>query len=123
MRVAMDRATFEGLVSQALEELPEQFLNKLENVDLVVESWPSKQTLTSLGMRAGGLLFGLYQGVPKTKRTGSTLLPDKITIFAGPILLVCKNELEVKDKVAEVVRHEIAHHFGLSERSIRKTGH
>jgi len=119
----MDRVTFEGLVSQALEELPEQFLNKLENVDLVVESWPSQQTLTSLGIGAGGLLFGLYQGVPKTKRTGSTLLPDKITIFAGPILLVCKNEGEVKDKVAEVVRHEIAHHFGLGERSIRKTGH
>lgn len=119
----MTREEFEKLVTQAIEGLPEKFLDRLDNIVIMVESWPSPQTLQHIGVRPRGLLFGLYQGTPKTKRTKGTVFPDKITIFAGPILVVSRTKDDVRNKVSSVVKHEIAHHFGLDEASIRKTGH
>lgn len=119
----MNREEFEELVNQAIDNLPKKFLDKLDNLDIVVEAWPNSQILEDIGIKPGGLLFGLYQGTPPTKRTKGTIFPDKITLFAGPILAVSRTHEEVKKKVASVVKHEIAHHFGLDESSIRKTGH
>ena len=119
----MTREEFEKLISQTIENLPQPFLDKLDNVSIVLESWPTAQQLKSTGVSPRGLLFGLYHGVPQTKRRrGNPIMPDKITIFAGPILMVCKSEGEIKEKVAGVVKHEIAHHFGLNEEEIRRTG-
>jgi predicted Zn-dependent protease with MMP-like domain len=102
--------------------LPPEFQRKLENVDIVVEEWP---TLGQLG-RAKHIhptqLLGLYQGVPQTKRGRGygLVLPDKISIFQKPIEAQCRFDDEIEAKVGEVVRHEIAHHFGLDERTLRK---
>ncbi len=117
----MDRETFEKLVKEALNQLPGEFQEKLENVAVVVEDWPTEEQLASVGIRPPGTLFGLYHGVPKTKR-GSyySALPDKISIFAGPILATGTNPEAVKERVKQVVRHEIAHHFGFSEEKVRK---
>ncbi len=117
----MDRKTFERLVKEALNELPEEFQEKLENVAVVVEEWPTPAQLALARIRPPGTLLGLYHGVPKTKR-GSyySALPDKITIFAGPILATSPNQEAVKERVKQVVRHEIAHHFGFSEQKVRK---
>lgn len=119
----MKRQEFEALVGDALDNLPQEFLKKLDNVDIVIEAWPSSQILKNLRIGPGGLLFGLYQGTPKVRRTKGTLFPDKITLFAGPILAISRTPQEIKDKVTSVVKHEIAHHFGMDEHSIRKTGH
>lgn len=119
----MNREEFEQLVKEAIEDLDQEFLEKLDNLDLVIEPWPTRQQLTEAKVPQGNLLFGLYQGTPKTKRTAGSIFPDKITIFAGPILAVSHNLEEVKKRVRSVVKHEIAHHFGLDEVSIRKTGH
>ncbi len=108
----MKDSEFERLVQQALTNLPSFFKEKLDNVDVVVEDWPSEN------FSQGRLLLGLYQGVPKTKRTsGYTMaLPDKITIFKGPIELVSRGDEEaIKDLVVDTVQHEIAHHFGISD--------
>ena len=119
----MTRKEFEKLISQAVDDLPQTFKDKLDNVSIVLEEWPTAQQLQSTGVSPRGLLFGLYHGVPQTKRRRSNpIMPDKITIFAGPILMVCNGEEEIKDKVTSVVKHEIAHHFGLNEDEIRKTG-
>ena len=117
----MDREIFEKLVQEALNELPEVFQEKLENVAVVVESWPTAEQLASVGIRPPSTLFGLYHGVPKVKR-GSfySALPDKITIFAGPILATSQTPEAVKTRVKQVVQHEIAHHFGFDEAKIRK---
>lgn len=117
----MDRETFEKLVKKALNELPEEFQEKLENVTMVVEEWPTAEELTSVGVKPPETLFGLYHGVPKVKR-GSyySALPDKITIFAGPILAVSYTPEAVKERVRQVVLHEIAHHLGFDETKIRK---
>lgn len=119
----MKREEFEQLVSDAIDELPKEFLDKLDNVAITVEDWPTFEQLRKLKIGPRGLLFGLYQGTPKTKRSGNVIFPDKITIFAGPILMVSRSPETLKKKVIQVVRHEIAHHFGMDEHSIRKTGH
>lgn len=117
----MNRETFEKLVQEALNELPEIFQEKLENVAVVVEEWPTPEQLVSVGIKPPRTLFGLYHGVPKVKR-GSfySALPDKITIFAGPILATSQTAEAAKARVKQVVQHEIAHHFGLSEEKVRK---
>ena len=117
----MTREEFEKLVQEALSELPEEFQEKLENVAVVVEDWPTAEQLASVDIRPPETLFGLYHGVPKVKR-GSfySALPDKITIFAGPILATNQAAEAVKARVKQVVQHEIAHHFGFNEAKIRK---
>jgi len=117
----VDKNSFEKLVEEAVSELPRQFQEKMENVEIVIEDWPTPAQLASVGLPPNSLLFGLYHGVPKTKR-GSyySALPDKISLFAGPILALNKTPEAVKNRVKQVVRHEIGHHFGMSEKEIRK---
>lgn len=113
----MDRKSFEEQVSKALEDLPKFFKEKLENVEVTVEDWPAPR------FSKGRLLLGLYQGVPKTVRGGSYtfVLPDKITIFQGPIEFVSRGREEIiKDIVIETVQHEIAHHLGISDARLRE---
>ena len=112
---------FEELVADALDDLPEEFLQKLDNIDIVVEDEPSEDDLERLGIRPPNTLLGLYHGVPRNRRGRgyASVLPDKITIYKKPIESLCRNDEELKEKVREVVIHEIGHYFGLSEREIR----
>lgn len=116
----MNQEEFEQLVIEAVESLPKFFKEKLDNVDIVVESWPtSKQA-------RGQLLLGLYVGVPLTARNrGYTLIPpDKISIFQGPIMLVSRGDKDaIKNVVVDTVKHEIAHHFGISDERLREIQH
>ncbi len=113
----LDRERFEELVVQAVDDLPEQFGDGLQNVDVVVEDFPTPEQLASSGLRGGYDLLGLYEGVPQTKRGRGygMVLPDKITIFQRSIEARCRSEGEVWREVVSVVRHEIAHHFGISD--------
>jgi len=112
---------FEKLVDEGIEAIPKRFLEKLENVDIVVEEEPTLEQLKKLKIRPSFFLFGLYEGVPKTKRWGyGQVLPDKITIFKKPIESVARSEEEVKQIVKNTVWHEIAHHFGMDEGMVRK---
>ena len=107
----MNIKEFEELVYKALENLPKFFKEKLENVEVVIENWPHPT------LSRGRLLLGLYQGIPKTRRGGgyTMVLPDKITIFMGPITMVSRGSPEIIKKVViDTVQHEIAHHFGIS---------
>jgi predicted Zn-dependent protease with MMP-like domain len=115
---------FESLVVQALEELPAEFANAIENVEIVVEIWPSPMDLQAAGIQNGMTLFGLYRGIPKTQRgTYQAVLPDKISIFAGPIVAAFGHDPDkVKRHVRDTVLHEIGHHFGMSEQQIRSAG-
>lgn len=108
----MELEEFEEIVEETVENLPLDFKSKLENLDIVVEIWPSEDDT----------LFGLYRGVPITKRGNnySGVLPDKITIFAGPIIQFSKSIVDLKKQIRKTVLHEIGHHFGMSESSIRK---
>lgn len=119
----MEKQKFRKLVEEAMEEMPEKMQKKLDNVALVVEDKPSDRQLKSAGAYKGGLLFGLYHGIPQTKRQHySGRLPDKITIFQDSIEKVAQTEKEIKKKVKQTVAHEFAHHFGFDEKGVRGLG-
>ena len=113
----MDRERFEWLVAKAVQALPKEFIARLENIDVVVEDWPTVDQLTRAGLRHGQTLLGLYEGVPLTKRgRGYGLVPpDKITIFKKPIEAKCRHDAEIIAEIHRVVKHEIAHHFGIGD--------
>ena len=118
----MDRERFEWLVARAVHSLPEEFRTKLENIDVVVEDWPSQGQLAKARMGRGETLLGLYEGVPLTKRSSHYGLvpPDKITIFQKPIEAKCRYDAEITAEIQRVVRHEIAHHFGIGDARLRQ---
>ncbi len=113
----MERERFEWLVAKAIETLPDEFLSRLENIDVVVEDYPSQSQLASVGLRRSQTLLGLYEGVPLTKRSSHYGLvpPDKITIFRKPIEAKCRYNAEITAEIQRVVKHEIAHHFGIGD--------
>jgi len=117
----MDNAVFDKLVSKAVSSLPHSILNQLENVAIVIEDEPSEDNLRKVGLKIDKILFGLYQGIPKTKRNlaYSGVLPDKITIFKGPIERTGHSTEEIEELIKLVVWHEIAHHFGFNEKEVR----
>jgi predicted Zn-dependent protease with MMP-like domain len=116
----LSRAQFEELVAKALDDLPEEFAELLENVAVVVEEEPSDEDLVEVGIDPGDPerdeLFGLYQGVAQPERGAwYTALPDRVAIFRGPILRCCESRREILREVRETVVHELGHHFGLDE--------
>ncbi len=134
----MTKEEFEKIVKEGIARIPEKFLKKLDNVDIVIENEPNLSQLRKLKSR-NVRLFGLYQGVPQTKRYHyGQVLPDKITIFKKPIEEIVSSEAEakrtssllhlhpatresvIKEIVKNTVWHEIAHHFGMSEIEVRK---
>jgi predicted Zn-dependent protease with MMP-like domain len=114
----MDNYTFEELVSRAVNSLPDEFADRLDNVDVVVQERPNAAQIRQGRTKRGDLLLGLYEGVPMTLRgQGYSLVPpDKITIFKRSIEALCgDDEKEIEAEIVRVVRHEIAHHFGISD--------
>ena len=111
---------FEQLVKEGIDAIDEKFLAKLKNVEIAIEDDPTPFQLEKLKLR-GALLFGLYEGVPLTKREQyGQVLPDKITIFKNPIEKVFFRPEDIKKAVKDTVWHEIAHHFGMDEKQVRQ---
>lgn len=113
---------FYELVERALEELPPELAELLDNVAIVVEDWPDYSTPLVNGAE-GDVLYGLYEGVPLTERTAGYygFLPDKITIFRGPLERDFRED-ELEEQVRITVVHEIAHYFGFGEDRIKELG-
>jgi predicted Zn-dependent protease with MMP-like domain len=120
----MERERFEFLAAKAFESLPGFFRKRIDNVHIAVEDEPSDSERAKAKISRGGLLLGLYSGIPLTQRGtwyGSfPTMPDKITLYQNNIEKVCQNEEEIEQKVYEVLFHEIGHYFGMSEEEIRK---
>ncbi len=124
-RTARGRARFEELVVEAIDELPDDILGMLDNVEIVVADAPTADQLDEAGsLDAGEMLLGLYEGIPLTDRTGSygMVLPDKITLFQGALESVCPDEETLRNEVRVTVIHELAHHFGISDRRLQELG-
>lgn len=121
---AMKREAFEQLVAVALDELPEEIQQALDNVDVVIQDWADRTTLRRAGVSDPTQLMGFYHGVPQTKRTMgyNLVLPDKISIFRRPIEMRSRSHADVRALVKRVVRHEIAHHFGIDDERLRQIG-
>lgn len=119
--IEVTRDLFEKIVEEGMQAIPEKFLHLLNNVDVVVEDEPSLYQRRKMKLRPHMTLFGLYEGVPQTKRTSSYtfVLPDKITIFQRPIEQMARDLPHLKAMVRDTVWHEIAHHFGIEEGRVR----
>ena len=114
--VEMSRDRFEALVSDALDTVPAELTDLIDNCVVLVEDEPP----------AGDAeLLGIYEGTPLTERdSGYTMvMPDRITIFRNPTLAMCASEDEVVEEVAITVVHEIAHHFGIDDERLHELGY
>jgi predicted Zn-dependent protease with MMP-like domain len=114
--VDMSREEFEDAVRDALDEIPAELADQMDNVVVLVEDDPPPEDPE---------LLGLYEGVPLTERgefwaTGA--LPDRITIYRRPTLALCESREEVVEEVAVTVVHEIAHHFGIDDERLHELG-
>jgi predicted Zn-dependent protease with MMP-like domain len=120
----MNRVAFEQLVTEALNALPPEFQERLDNVEIVVEDWPNAETMRQAGANHPTELLGFYHGVPLTERTQGyyLVLPDKISIYRQPILAHSRTPAEVRDMVYHVLQHEIAHHFGIGDERLWEIG-
>ncbi|MFN8535133.1 MAG: metallopeptidase family protein [Dehalococcoidia bacterium] len=120
----MSRRRFERLVSRAVRDLPAEIRDHLNNVAIAIEDWPSDEDLAAAGLEPGETLLGLYQGTPLTGRTSDygLTLPDKITIYQGPLEQACPSDWAVRSEVQTTVIHELAHHFGLSDADLHRYG-
>lgn len=117
----MNENEFKKLVEEALDLLPKEFAQKLNNVAVTIEEFPTPLQLKKARVGSYGILFGLYEGVPQTKRgIYYSHVPDKITIFKSSIERVSSSPSEIREKVREVLIHEIGHHFGLSDADLKK---
>jgi len=111
----LDRESFEALVEQALDEIPDQIAGLVRNVVVLVEDDPPPDDPH---------LLGVYDGVSLTERgTDHTGLPDRITIFRRPLLEMCEDEAELVDEVRITVVHEVAHHFGIDDARLHELGY
>ena len=121
----MDRTRFARLVTEVLNDLPEEFSSLLTNVEVVVEDAPTKAQLRSVGLDpATDTLFGLYEGVPLEERDpNAPLLPDKISLFYRPIVEECADEDEMRAEIRTTVLHEIAHFFGMDDDELERWGY
>ena len=111
----LDRESFEALVADALDGIPDEIANLVHNVVVLVEDEPPPDDPD---------LLGVYDGVSLTERSGDhTGLPDRITIFRRPLLEMCADADELVREVRITVVHEIAHHFGIDDRRLHQLGY
>ena len=114
----MDRRSFEEVVADALDRLPDRFADLMSNIAVQVEDWPDDATLIDLGLDPRrDTLYGLYTGVPLDERGGwyGNVLPDMIQLYRQPLLDDCRDREELIHQIQLTLLHEIGHHFGFSE--------
>lgn len=112
---------FNDIIAKAMDELPQQYIEGLKNVLITYEDQPNPEQRQKLKLRCNDLLFGLYEGIPLTKRPavnsilgGNVMsLPDKITLFKNPIISISNDLEDFKRQVKHTLWHEIAHYYGL----------
>lgn len=117
----VDDAEFERLIERAMGELPQEYIQNLDNVAITFADEPTLEQRDKQGVRQGSLLLGLYEGIPLTRRLSSSysgVLPDKITLFKLPIQLVSHDESQLYEQIKRTLWHEIAHHYGLDHDQI-----
>ena len=121
----MDRKAFEKLITAAIEELPEEFQTKLQNVAIIVEDYPHEDLKQRIGLSEDDTLFGLYEGVPLTERGffDAPLYPDRILIFQGALEDECDSPEELKEELKTTLVHEVAHFFGIDDDYLEELGY
>ena len=112
--------TFDRLISQAMDELPQEYIKGLNNVAILYADDPDEYQIQKSGLREGNILLGLYEGIPLTKRGGNYtfVLPDKITLFKHSMMMVAHDPRQLYEQIKRTLWHEIAHYYGLDHERI-----
>ncbi|MHB8054615.1 MAG: metallopeptidase family protein [Candidatus Aminicenantales bacterium] len=119
--ITLSREQFEKLVAAAIDDLPKKFRERIKNVAVLVEDFPSPEIVADMNLRSPWDLFGLYHGVPLDRRGsfyGNTA-PDVIFIFQKPLERYASSEDEIREEVQATVIHEVGHYFGFNEAELR----
>lgn len=113
---------FEQLIADAMDAIPEHYARNMKNVGITWDEVPNPDQREKLRLRGDQQLFGLYEGIPLTKRGGNynLVLPDKITIFKHPMVDIFDSLDGLKKQVKKTLWHEVAHHFGLDHARIEE---
>ncbi len=114
--LTLSDADFESAVTDALDLIPDELAAMVTNVAVIVQDEPPDDEPD---------LLGLYEGVPLTERDGwwdAGSLPDRITIFQGPLQRLCRDRDELLDEITVTVVHEVAHHFGIDDARLHDLG-
>ena len=120
MQVPSD-AEFDLLISTALDKLPQEYVERLDNVAIIYADQPSEQQRQQSRLGPNQTLLGLYEGLPLPQRGGATrIFPDKITIFKLPLVDKSANMAELAENVRHTLWHEMAHYFGLNHKRIHE---
>ena len=124
--VRMSQQDFEDVVGDALDRIPEDLAEVMDNVVVLVQDEPDPEMLTEEDYDDAGLptLLGLYDGVPLTERDEgwSMVLPDRILIFRGPLERWCTSREKLEEEITVTVIHEVAHHFGIPDERLHELG-
>lgn len=109
------QAEFEEIVGSAIDNIPEKYAQHIKNLAFIVEDEPSLEQRHKLHLHNNQTLFGLYEGIPMTRRGNNynLVLPDKITIFKKPMEWTSNSLEELTEQVNKTVWHEVAHYYGL----------
>ncbi|MFB3092133.1 MAG: metallopeptidase family protein [Dehalococcoidia bacterium] len=122
--IRLSRDEFVDLVGRCYADLPPRILPYLENLDVVVEDWPSAEVMAQTQIERRGELLGLYTGVSRVERGGELPpLPDKITLFQRPIESICRSREEVDREVRKTLLHEVGHYLGMDEVELGQLGY
>lgn len=118
---------FEDVAQEMFDALPDPFRHNLENVQIVIEKLPSRDTIAMMGLSSTSSLLGLYEGIPLNKR-GTwygmyPVVPDKITLYKTNIERDARDDDDVRQRIREVLIHEIAHYYGMNEEEVRAAGY
>lgn len=118
----MERERFEQLVEKALEAIPNKFRKLIDNLAIIVEEKPKIEVYKKTGTSPLAGILGTYHGIPFKHRGPyyGNQPPDMIVIYQKPIEDICTTDDEIREKIREVVFHEIGHYFGMTEKELRE---
>ena len=120
----MEREEFEAIVTAAVRTLPDEFRERIANVEFGVEDWARPDDYARTETPAGSTILGVYRGIPLTKRgVGYNMtLPDRIVIFQQPLQRMANDADDLAERIRHVVKHEVGHYFGISDDRLREIG-
>lgn len=106
---------FEQMLVEAIDNIPEKYAKRLDNVGIFWENEPSEEQRQKLKLHCNQTLFGLYEGIPLTRRGAgyNLVLPDKITLFKHPMEMTANSLTALREQIGRTLWHEVAHYFGL----------
>lgn len=110
------------MVAAAIDDLPEEFSTRIANLDFSIEEHAGALDYARTRTPTGRTLLGVYRGIPLTRRGSgyNMTLPDTIVIFRRPLQQLARDEGDLRERVKRVVRHEVAHYFGISDERLRE---